>query len=120
MRLGDTKENWVHELPRVLWAHRTTPRESTQETPFNLVYGTETILPSEIGEETWRVRSYDSTINSESRREDLDLLEEKREMAERRIHIYKSKIARAYDDNVHPHDFKERDLVRRKTEGTGS
>ncbi|KAL0313587.1 UNVERIFIED_CONTAM: Gag-Pol polyprotein [Sesamum radiatum] len=37
MRLGE-KGNWVHELPGVLWAYRTTLRESTQETPFNLVY----------------------------------------------------------------------------------
>ncbi|KAL0288206.1 UNVERIFIED_CONTAM: hypothetical protein Scaly_2737800 [Sesamum calycinum] len=73
-----------------------------KETPFNLVYGTEAVLPTEIGEETWKVRSYDSTINSESRREDLDLMEEKREIAERRICIYKSKMARAYDDRVRP------------------
>ncbi|KAK4385917.1 hypothetical protein Sango_2715700 [Sesamum angolense] len=75
---------------------------SALETPFNLVYGTEVVLPAEIGEETWKVRSYDSTINSESRREDLDLMEEKREMAERGICIYKSKMARAYDDRVRP------------------
>ncbi|KAL0301890.1 UNVERIFIED_CONTAM: Gag-Pol polyprotein [Sesamum radiatum] len=74
-RLGEDKGNWVHELPGVLWAHRTTPKESTQETPFNLVYGTEVVRPADIGEETWRVKSYDSTRNLESRREDFDLVE---------------------------------------------
>ncbi|KAL0298731.1 UNVERIFIED_CONTAM: hypothetical protein Sradi_6532900 [Sesamum radiatum] len=54
MRLGDAKGNWVHELLGVLWAYCTTPRESMQETPFNLVYGTEAVLPTEIGEETWK------------------------------------------------------------------
>ncbi|KAL0311690.1 UNVERIFIED_CONTAM: Gag-Pol polyprotein [Sesamum calycinum] len=74
-RLGEDKGNWVHELLGVLWAHHTTPKESTQETPFNLVYGTEVVLPADIGEETWRVKSYDSTRNLESRREDFDLVE---------------------------------------------
>ncbi|KAL0445725.1 UNVERIFIED_CONTAM: hypothetical protein Slati_1700400 [Sesamum latifolium] len=95
------------------------PRESTQETPFNLVYRTEAMLPLKIGEETWRIKSYDGTGNSESRKIDLDLLEEKREAAERRIHIYKSKMARAYDDRVRPREFKEGELVLRKREGKG-
>ncbi|KAL0430497.1 UNVERIFIED_CONTAM: hypothetical protein Sradi_0675700 [Sesamum radiatum] len=119
MRLGDAKGNLVHELPGVLWANRTIPRESTQETPINLVYGTEAILPAEIGEETWRVRFYDNTRNLESTREDLDLVEEKRETTERRICLYKSKIARAYDNKVPPHKFEEGDLVLWETEGTG-
>ncbi|KAK4404326.1 hypothetical protein Sango_0801200 [Sesamum angolense] len=97
----------MHELPEVLWAYRTTPRESTQETSFNLVYGTEVILPVEIGKETWQVRSYHNTRYSESRREDLDLVEEKRETTDRSIHIYKSNMARAYDDRVHPASSKK-------------
>ncbi|KAL0331591.1 UNVERIFIED_CONTAM: hypothetical protein Sangu_1704600 [Sesamum angustifolium] len=101
----------MHELLRVLWAYRTTLRESTQETPFNLVYGTEAVLPTEIGEEIWRVRSYDIARNPKSGREDLDLGEENREMVQRKVHIYKSKMVRAYDDKVHPRDFKEGDLV---------
>ncbi|KAL0434159.1 UNVERIFIED_CONTAM: hypothetical protein Slati_2750200 [Sesamum latifolium] len=118
-RLGDAKGNWVHELPGVLWAYRTTPRESTQETPFNLVYETEAVLPAKIGEETWRIRSYDSQRNSESRREDLDLIEEKREAARRRVCIYKSKMAKVYDNKVRPCKFEVGDLVLRKTENTG-
>ncbi|KAL0345519.1 UNVERIFIED_CONTAM: hypothetical protein Sradi_4383200 [Sesamum radiatum] len=77
------------------------------------------MIPSEIGEETWRIRSYDDSGNSESRRIDLDLLDEKREAAERRIHVYKSKMARAYDDKVRPQKFKKGDLVLRKKEGLG-
>ncbi|KAL0434461.1 UNVERIFIED_CONTAM: hypothetical protein Slati_2780400 [Sesamum latifolium] len=111
--------NWVHELPGVLWAYCTTPRESMQETPFSLVYETEAVLPTEIGEETWRIRSYDSVRNSEFRRGDLDLVEEKRELAERRVRVYKSKMARAHNDKVRPRKFEEGDLVLRKTENTG-
>ncbi|KAL2248689.1 UNVERIFIED_CONTAM: hypothetical protein Sindi_2342600 [Sesamum indicum] len=51
MRL-ESKASWVKELPRVLWAYRTTPRTATGETPFYLVYDTEAIFPAEIGEES--------------------------------------------------------------------
>ncbi|XP_073041936.1 uncharacterized protein [Primulina eburnea] len=80
VRLGNAKGNWVDELPSVLWAYRTTPREGTKETPFNLVYGNETVLPAEIGLESARVMFYDED-NGARRATDLDLLEEKREAA---------------------------------------
>ncbi|KAL2240234.1 UNVERIFIED_CONTAM: Retrovirus-related Pol polyprotein from transposon [Sesamum indicum] len=51
-RLEGVKGAWVEELPGVLWAYRTTPRTATGETPFCLVYGSEAIIPAEIGEET--------------------------------------------------------------------
>ena len=44
-----TKEKWVDELPRVLWAYQTTSRWPTGTTPFALAYGMETIIPTEIG-----------------------------------------------------------------------
>ena len=53
--LDKSKGNWVDELPNVLWSYRTTPRTSTGETPFNLVYGSEAVVPTEIGMPTYRV-----------------------------------------------------------------
>ncbi|KAJ9544306.1 hypothetical protein OSB04_024013 [Centaurea solstitialis] len=46
-RLKEAKRKWVEELPSVLWANRTTPRTSTGQTPFSLVYGCEAVLPIE-------------------------------------------------------------------------
>ncbi|GJV82394.1 reverse transcriptase domain-containing protein [Tanacetum coccineum] len=40
-RLDRHKGRWVEELSHVLWAHRTTIKVSTGDTPFSLVYGTE-------------------------------------------------------------------------------
>ncbi|KAL0404099.1 UNVERIFIED_CONTAM: hypothetical protein Sradi_2050700 [Sesamum radiatum] len=77
------------------------------------------MLPAEIGEETWRIRLYDNEKNSKFRREDVDLIKEKREAAERRIHLYKRKMAKAYDNKVRPRKFEEGDLVLRKTKNTG-
>ncbi|GAA0143835.1 hypothetical protein LIER_04427 [Lithospermum erythrorhizon] len=43
------KGAWGDELHVVLWSLRTTPSHATGETPFNLVYGSEAVLPSEVG-----------------------------------------------------------------------
>ncbi|KAJ9544334.1 hypothetical protein OSB04_024041 [Centaurea solstitialis] len=46
-RLKGAKGKWVEELPSVLLANRTTPRISTGQTPYSLVYGCEAVLPVE-------------------------------------------------------------------------
>ena len=48
-RLNEAKGLWVEELYPVLWAYRTTLRIPTGESPFNLAYGMEVIIPLEIG-----------------------------------------------------------------------
>ncbi|KAK3000492.1 hypothetical protein RJ639_022531 [Escallonia herrerae] len=48
-KLGDAKGAWVDELPEVLWAYSTTPHSVTGETPFLLCFGTEALLPVEVG-----------------------------------------------------------------------
>nr|XP_023874648.1 uncharacterized protein LOC111987173 [Quercus suber] len=47
-RLEGAKGNWAEELPKVLWAYRTTPRRSTGDTPFSLTYGAEAVIPTEV------------------------------------------------------------------------
>ncbi|XP_073024348.1 uncharacterized protein [Primulina eburnea] len=79
-RLQGKGKDWVEELPSVLWAYRTTPRVPTQETPFNLLYGSEEVLPVEIGQTSSRVESYPDN-NDQSRAMELDLVEEKRDQA---------------------------------------
>nr|XP_033512628.1 uncharacterized protein LOC117277313 [Nicotiana tomentosiformis] len=53
-RLEKSKGNWPEELPGVLWAYRTTAKTTTGETPFSLVYGSEALIPVEIGEPSTR------------------------------------------------------------------
>ncbi|KAK4389424.1 hypothetical protein Sango_2279400 [Sesamum angolense] len=47
-RLDRSGGNWVEELTSVLWSYRTTPRSSTGESPFSLVYGTKALIPAEL------------------------------------------------------------------------
>ncbi|GJR58061.1 reverse transcriptase domain-containing protein [Tanacetum coccineum] len=52
-RLGENNKNWLEELPHVLWAHRTTIKSSNDDTLFSLTYGTEAVIPAEIGMPTY-------------------------------------------------------------------
>jgi len=53
-RLGSAEGLWAEKLPEILWAYRCTPQTSTGETPFNLTYGTDAMLPIEVNEPTLR------------------------------------------------------------------
>jgi hypothetical protein len=52
--------NWHKELPSVLWALRTNINRATRDTPFNLVYGADEVLPSEIYLESARVAHFNT------------------------------------------------------------
>ncbi|GKB62626.1 hypothetical protein Tco_0918812, partial [Tanacetum coccineum] len=56
-------------------------RFSNGETPFSLTYGTEAVIPVEIGMPTLRIAEVDMIKNDEALEINLDLLEEKREQA---------------------------------------
>ncbi|XP_042415305.1 uncharacterized protein LOC122004494 [Zingiber officinale] len=78
VKLDHVGGNWVEELSSILWAYRTTPRESTGLTPFHLVYGNEAVVPIEIGVPSVRRTLYDEE-NSERWLAELDLISETRD-----------------------------------------
>ena len=71
----------VDNLEPVLWANRTTPSRATGETLFFLVFGAEAVLPPEVTNGGPRVNAYDESMQEQLRREDIELLEEKRQAA---------------------------------------
>ncbi|KAL0452984.1 UNVERIFIED_CONTAM: hypothetical protein Slati_1276500 [Sesamum latifolium] len=64
-RLDRVGGNWTEELTSVLWAYRTNPRGSTGESPFSLVYGTEAIIPAELGTPSHRVMNFAEECNND-------------------------------------------------------
>uniref|UniRef100_A0A2N9I550 Uncharacterized protein n=1 Tax=Fagus sylvatica TaxID=28930 RepID=A0A2N9I550_FAGSY len=116
-RLEDAKGRWVEELPNVLWTFRTTPRRSTGETPFSLAYGSEAVIPLEIGLPTLRTSEWDPTRNDLAQSQALDLLEERREQAMIRLASYQQQLKKGYNKNVRPRSFQQGDLVLRKVLG---
>lgn len=59
-RLDNAKGRWSEEVAQVLWSYHTTPHLTTQETPFKLVYGSDAVIPVEIGELTIRTEGLPS------------------------------------------------------------
>ncbi|XP_071704516.1 uncharacterized protein [Rutidosis leptorrhynchoides] len=110
-RLGKQRKGWVDQLPKVLWAHRTTPKNSTGEIPFSLVYGSEAVLHAKIVVPTERTLSFNRDKNARDLCSNLDLLKERREMAAAREAVHKQQIARYYDKRVKLITYVVGDLV---------
>ncbi|KAL0462458.1 UNVERIFIED_CONTAM: hypothetical protein Slati_0133400 [Sesamum latifolium] len=115
-RLKRVGGNWAEEITSVLWAYRTTPRGSTGESPFSLVYGTEAIIPVELGIPSRRVMNFSEECNENLLRENLDLIEELREKAFLRIQRYKNIMINSYNKRVKSRSFQVGDLVLRRAD----
>uniref|UniRef100_A0A2N9EIL5 Integrase catalytic domain-containing protein n=1 Tax=Fagus sylvatica TaxID=28930 RepID=A0A2N9EIL5_FAGSY len=113
-KLEEAKGKWVEELPSVLWTHRTTARKSIGETPFALAYGVEAVIPLEVGIPTTRTTDFAVQTNEDNLQKDLDLLEERRDLATVRLASYQQRIKREHDKNINHRVFRIGDLVLRK------
>ncbi|GJU79618.1 reverse transcriptase domain-containing protein [Tanacetum coccineum] len=117
-RLGENNKNWLEELPHVLWAHRTMIKSSNDDTPFSLTYGTEAVIPAEIGMPTYRTTAVDVVHNDDELRLNLDLVEERRERAGIREAQAKLKMKRYYDARVKNVAFRPGDFVYRSNDAS--
>ncbi|GJZ03506.1 reverse transcriptase domain-containing protein, partial [Tanacetum coccineum] len=102
-RLGRERAGWVDELPNVLWAHRTSIKQSNGETPFSLTYGSEAVIPAEIGIPSYRTLMIREEYNEEEHRLNLDLLQEEAK--------YKTKMEQYYNKRVRPAGFRPGEFV---------
>ncbi|VFQ74689.1 unnamed protein product [Cuscuta campestris] len=117
-RLGEAGTNWLEELPHIIWAYRVTSRRATWETPFVLTYGCEARLPIEAKIMTFREKIYEKEGKEEDHMAELNLLEERRMIAEARMIEYQQ-AAKAYHDNkVGPLYFQVGDEVLRRREAS--
>ncbi|GKB71245.1 reverse transcriptase domain-containing protein [Tanacetum coccineum] len=117
-RLDERSKDWIGELSHVLWAHRTMIKSSNGETPFSLTYGTEAVIPAEIGMPTLRTAEVDLTGNDEALEINLDLIEEKREQAAIQEAKSKAKMEKYYNSKVRGTSFKPGDMVYRNNDAS--
>ncbi|KAL0458401.1 UNVERIFIED_CONTAM: hypothetical protein Slati_0467300 [Sesamum latifolium] len=115
-RLDRAQGTWIEKLTSVLWSYRTTPRGSTGESPFTLVYRTEAIIPVESGMPSHRILHFDEEHNSQLLKENLDLVDELRETAFIRTQRYKSTMINAHNNRVKACRFQVGDLVLRRVD----
>jgi hypothetical protein len=90
--LEKAKHAWVDELSSVLWSLRTIPNAATQETPFFLVHGAEVVLPIEITHEAPRITAYDKATSTEALQDNVDALDEARDVALARATQYQQNL----------------------------
>jgi hypothetical protein len=102
---------WIKELPNALWGLRTQPTKPTGQSPYFLVYGSEAILRANIMCDSPIVEQYDEGISGDSRRVDIDGLEEARCAALVQTARYHESIRLYHDRNVKERSFNVGDLV---------
>jgi hypothetical protein len=109
--------NWIKELPNTLWGLRE-PTKPTRQSPYFLVYGSEAILPTDVMWDSPAVEQYDEGISEDSRRVDIDGLEEARCAALVQSARYLEGIRRYHDRDVKERSFNVGDLVLRRIQNT--
>ncbi|GJU32992.1 reverse transcriptase domain-containing protein [Tanacetum coccineum] len=95
--------------------HKQRYRQGNRETPFSLTYGSDAVVPIEISVETRRIKEFEVIKNDKRRRQDLDILEERREIAFFREAHYKQKM-----ESASKAEFQRKIDVVRKTYGDGA
>ena len=113
-KLDEVKGAWPEELPNVLWAYRTTARTPMRETPFRLTYGTEAVIPVEVGVASTRRTTFNEVENDDKLRVNLDCLDEVRDKASSRMTEYQWKMAEYYNKRVKLRQLDIGDLILRK------
>ena len=99
------------------WAYRTTARTPIGETSFRLAYGSEVVIPAEVGLTSYRVDNHDERRNDKVMHLQLDLLDEVKVAVEQRLTLYQNLMAKHYNSRVKHKDFQVGDLVLRKVMG---
>jgi hypothetical protein len=109
--LDARSRNWRKELPLELWVLRSNVNRATRDTPFNLVYGEEAVLPPEIYLELAMVAHFNAEDQVAARELDSDLLEERRNTTLANVQKYQASLKRYYNKSVVPRELNIGDLV---------
>ena len=66
-KIEGAKGTWDEVFPGILWAMRTTVKNAIGHIPFSLLYGSEVVLPIEIGIPSTRIAYYSYEENDHRR-----------------------------------------------------
>jgi hypothetical protein len=85
--------------------------EATQETHFFLVHGADAVLPVEITHEVPRMSTYDEATAIEALQDDVEALDEARDIALARSAQYQQNLRNYHCHRVHHRSCEVEDLV---------
>jgi hypothetical protein len=109
---------WLVELPHVIWGLRTQVSSATSFSPFFLVYRSEVVLHTDVSFGAPRIQFYEEGEAEQTRRVDLDSIEEQRLAAVMRQALRDQQLRRYHDRNVKETSFNVGDLVLRRIQKT--
>ena len=93
--------------------HYGLAHSGTRDTPFNLAFRDDAVIPVEIGINSIRVSHYNPEQNEANLRANLDLLEEIREEASIKAVVRQRVVAQYFNKRVKTKAFEAGDLVLR-------
>jgi hypothetical protein len=101
-------------LPSVLWNLQININRATRDTPFNLVYGADAVLPLEIYLQSARVAHFNEENQAEAMELDSNLLEERRNTTLANVQKYQESLKKYYNKSVAQRELNIGDLVLKK------
>jgi hypothetical protein len=102
-------KDWVDRLPEALWAYRTTWRNTTGFTPYELVYGKRVVLPIEFEIKTLSIALQVGLDLSKSQQHRLEQINELDEIHQAAIHqttLVQQQRAKWHDEFIKEKKFK--------------
>ncbi|KAL0454009.1 UNVERIFIED_CONTAM: hypothetical protein Slati_0740100 [Sesamum latifolium] len=115
-RITEERPKNTRMVSRLAHQAKDNPQRVYWRNPFSLVYGTEAIIPAELGIPSHRVMNFSEEYNENLLRENLDLIEELRKKAFLRIQRYKNIMINSYNKRVKSQSFQVGDLVLRRVD----
>jgi hypothetical protein len=106
----ESQKDWSYRLPEALWAYRTTWRNTTGFSPYELVYGKSVVFPVEFEMKTLRTAlavNLDLTDAQTARLQQLNELEEKRLDAIQQTTIIQQQRSKWHDKNIKDKQFQK-------------
>jgi hypothetical protein len=112
-KIEDNPKRWQEELSEALWAHSISRHGATKVTPFDLVYGQESVLPIEVnlGAYTCAKKNDLNVDTYYALMDNIDEVIDKLLEALEAIEKDKRQVARAYNKKVKAKSFQVGDLV---------
>jgi hypothetical protein len=98
----------------IIMALQTNINRATRDTPFNLVYGAEVVLPPEIYLKSARVAHFNTEDQIKARELDANLLEERHNTTLSNVRKYQASVKKYYNKSVVQRELNIGDLVLKK------
>jgi hypothetical protein len=105
-------KDWVDRFPEALWAYRTTWRNTTGHTPYELVYGKQVLLPIEFQVKTFRTAMQLGMDLDEAKKQrilQLNELDEIRQDALQRTTLIQEQRTKWHDKYIKKKSFQSGD-----------